>query len=470
MRSGILLALLLWCIIVVEAVGQAGAPFLIVEDIQIEGNNKTRTSVVLREMTIKMGDTISRIDLASEIVRSEELLVGTSLFTCVHITYTPIPSLPHGIRLLVSLDENWFLYPIPYLDFADRNFNVWLEEHNASLDRLYFGLDLTHTNLTGNRDKLSLELIYGYSRRYELEYSYPYLNRSKTLGGSIAVSHTSAREVNYGTVQNKQAFYQAEDDFAYRQFSSRFSLSYRPGYLNSHHLGFGYGDNKIDEVVVLELNPDFFLNGRQRQQFFFLSYSYRHQRLDNPAYPLNGNAYSLTLEKDGLGFFDDRDALTFFGRYNWYEGLSKKFFLSLEGRLKYSLIRTPQPYNDNRALGFSGNNLRGYEYYIVDGMDMGLLKSSVRFNFLTTNIEFGKIMPVKSFRSMPIKLYLSLNNDVGYVNQPYQTGDNPLNGTLLWGGGLGLDMVFFYDKAFRIEYSRNRLGEDGVFFDFSFNY
>jgi hypothetical protein len=36
----------------------------------------------------------------------------------------------------------------------------------------------------------------------------------------------------------------------------------------------------------------------------------------------------------------------------------------------------------------------------------------------------------------------------------------------LWGGGVGLDLVFFFDFALRIEGSVNHLGQAGLYLNF----
>ena len=38
---------------------------------------------------------------------------------------------------------------------------------------------------------------------------------------------------------------------------------------------------------------------------------------------------------------------------------------------------------------------------------------------------------------------------------------------LLWGNGISIDYVTYYDKLLRIEFSANHLGEKGVFLHFS---
>jgi len=56
---------------------------------------------------------------------------------------------------------------------------------------------------------------------------------------------------------------------------------------------------------------------------------------------------------------------------------------------------------------------------------------------------------------------------MGYIYDPPNKTSNPLQSKLLWGNGISLDYVTYYDKLLRIEYSVNHLGEKGVFLHFS---
>ena len=59
--------------------------------------------------------------------------------------------------------------------------------------------------------------------------------------------------------------------------------------------------------------------------------------------------------------------------------------------------------------------------------------------------------------------YPSNYNNYDYPN----TKTNLMDSQLLWGKGVALDYVTYYDKILRIEYSINHLGEKGVFLHFS---
>ncbi len=443
--------------------------FVYVDEVTIEGNKKTRGSIIRRELLFQPGDTLLLSELGEILERSEQLVLNTGLFNAAQIVFKNWEGSTNRVHLHVKVEENWYLYPVPVFELADRNFNVWWVEQNRSLSRVNYGVEFTHLNLTGRRDKLNLRLNFGYTRNYRIRYSLPYFNAKQTLGFFSEVSYSQNKEVNYITRENKQEFYRREDRFVYERFHTNAGLSIRPGFRTNHAFILGFQQNRIDETVATELNPDYFLDQRQLQRFFSLIYQYSFENRDVRFYPWSGNFFAFTLEKDGLGVFSDRNALTVFSRYDQHFPFGKRWSLALGLRGKLSLIREQQPYNDNRAMGFLGNTPHGFEYYIIDGLDMVFFQSSLHFALFGAQVNFGKLMPIKAFRKMPIKLYLSLNNDAGYVNDPFAADDNFLSNTPLWGGGFGLDVVLFYDKVLRLEYSVNHLKEGGLFLHFNLN-
>ncbi len=464
MKAVFLLSLLLvlsWGILPAQAFDA-----VTVEEIVVSGNFKTKNDLILREILLSPGNVVSGNTLQDLVEESRELLINTGLFNQVSVAWEN--TAPGRVRLLVDVREMWYVFPVPVLDLADRNFNIWWVEHRRSLDRITYGLDFTHQNFSGRNDKLSLGFKLGYSQKFEISYRRPYLNASKTLGINAKFQLQRNRELNYRTFENKQSFYRREsDDFVYEQLRIYSIFTYRSKWRSFHDFAFFYNRDLVDDIVIRQLNPDFFPTTLPLYRYFSLSYAYRLDHRDIRSYPMRGFLLTAELKKDGLGIYGDRDALTLRPRYEQYFTLHPKW--SIAGMLsgKYSFIRKPQPYNDNRAIGFREDFMRGYEYYLVDGLDMFLWKTSLRREIIQRNWYLGKWMPLQSLRTMPMKCYLSLNQDLGYVNDPFSGINNDFSGRLLWGRGLGLDMVFFYDKVFRIEYSFNHLMENGLFLRFS---
>ena len=56
--------------------------------------------------------------------------------------------------------------------------------------------------------------------------------------------------------------------------------------------------------------------------------------------------------------------------------------------------------------------------------------------------------------------------DSGYTVSSLDNVNNFLNNTALFGGGLAIDFVTYYDLVLRVEYSINKLNEKGLFLHF----
>src|SRR5262245_6345831 len=99
----------------------------IVGEIILAGNKVTRDYILLRELTFHTGDTL--YDLDSTFHRSEENLINTSLFHKADITW-----LADGntLRVFIIVFERWYIFPVPILEIADRNFNEWWKTKDFS--------------------------------------------------------------------------------------------------------------------------------------------------------------------------------------------------------------------------------------------------------------------------------------------------------------------------------------------------
>ncbi|WP_367391666.1 BamA/TamA family outer membrane protein [Lewinella sp. LCG006] len=437
-----------------------------IDKISVIGQKRTRIAVIFRELPIKVGDTILLANLSEKIAEAERQLMNTNLFSKAAVTYKDWEGATQKVHLQVEVAENWYIYPVPTFDLADRNFNVWWKEQNRSLQRVNIGLEVNHLNFTGWGDKLEVGFEYGYTRSYKGSYKIPYINKKQTLGLAASLNYSRNREVNYATVNNKQEFYRDESRFLRRKYHFEGSLNWRPEIYATHTFGLEFHQEWVDPIIIQEFNPEYFGDNKNEINFFRLLYRFSYDFRDNRAYPWSGYTYGAEVIKDGVGIFRDRSALTLdlFGSKFWPVGKRWSFGAIAGG--KYSFIRQPQAYRYNRALGFGRSRLSGYELYLLDGLDAAYLRKSVRFNIWKGNITFGKWVFLESFRELPFHFNLSMSSDIGYANSPFNTQPNPLNNQLLWGGGIGIDLVFYYDFVLRLQYSGNKIGDRGFFLDF----
>jgi hypothetical protein len=178
--------------------------------------------------------------------------------------------------------------------------------------------------------------------------------------------------------------------------------------------------------------------------------------------------------KNGLLPSDDVNTLDVSIRMAQYSTLNTKFSLENIVKGRTSLIRSRRPYTNNRGLGFGGDNIRGYELYVVDGYDYAYSKNSLRYSIIDKEYDWTSKTTKKWLKPwflFPIKSYLTFNFDAGYVNNPFNTKvSNTLSNRLIYGGGVGLDFLLWNSISYRFEYSINHMGESGIYFNYSLGF
>ena len=444
---------------------------LSIQEILIEGNKKTRDQIILRELDFSIGDSIPLEDLTAILEKSRLQILNTGLFTQAKINIKDWDTNHHQLSILITLVENWYIYPFPIFELAERNFNVWWVEQNRSLQRVNYGLRFYYLNISGRRDLLKLVTQFGYTQKYELAYKLPFFNKAQNFGFSTDILYARNKEIAYLTKANKLLFKRSDDDFLLQRFRVGIALSYRPAINSTHRLKLSFQQNRITDFVSKELNPDFLLNTRTLQRFFSLKYRFTYDRRDIKAYPLSGNYLAASISKKGLSIYKDvKDLSISLAAAQYFSFSTKKWSIELIAKGKLAVSRQKQAYYNNRALGYGEDYIRGYELYVIDGIDYGYFKSSLRYELWNRPINFGKYMPLKALKLMPFKVYFTINNDIAYVNDPYYATQNDLSNRPLWGGGIGLDFVLYYDKVIQIEYSRNHLKENGLFLHFKVSF
>lgn len=442
----------------------AQSAYSVIQYIELIGNQRTKDAVVIRELDLAVGDTLYASAITEQFLENEKRILSTGLFTDVSINLKEWNDTTNESVIEIVLQENWYIYPNIIFELADRNFNVWWNEQDKSFDRVNIGFRLNHINVTGRRDRLKLITQLGYTRKAELEYSYPYLNQAQTLGVAANIFYSENKEIGYVTFGNKTLFHQEDDErILLRRFRVSTWLNYRPKLFGYHILKFEFHRNSIDEFVATELNPDYFLNQESVLHFFKIEYDFSFDRREFTFYPEDGYLLGLNIKKEGLGIFKEYNNLLFEIRGEHYLNLKSKLIFANIAKVKTNLIRDKVAFANNTGLGYNGNVVSGYELYVLDGTDFVLTKSSLRWKVLEKLYNLKEYMPLRQFKLMDLKIYVSLNMDTGYVNEPTYRETNTLNNKWIVGYGPGLDILLFNNYLFSLEYSFNQLGESGLF-------
>lgn len=429
-------------------------------NVTISGNKITKKYIIIRELKIKVGDSIIAATLADRLKESQALIYNTNLFSDVSLTPRFITARNFEIDIVVK--ERWYIYPTPQFQLADRNYNEWINRYNASLNRVTYGVKFAHYNLSGRRDQLRIYLLNGFSRNFSVSYSSPYSNRKLTEGFAVYGGFTQSREVIYKTSnRNLPVRYNTGDrDFVKNNFNIGAGYLSRKGYFKRHFFSAGYNYLNVADSITSYFNADYYKNGnRSHIGFADLSYTFQYSRTNNNNYPLNGKTYSATLVKRGFGWKEKSNMLSLSGSYNRYLSLGKKWYHALQFS---GYIRLPfnQPYINQAGMGYGEFYLRGLEDYVIDGVLATMGKYTLRKQLVSFNIPF----PIKNniVSKIPFKIFAKTYGDAGYAYNKYGVKDR-LGNRLLYSGGFGIDILSLYDINASFEYSFNQLGQKGLF-------
>jgi outer membrane protein assembly factor BamA len=433
----------------------------------MEGNFRTKASIISRELTFKKGDTIPSSQWAETCLRSKNNLHNTALFNFVDFDTLSNPG--GGIDLTISVVERWYIWPVPILQLEERNFNTWWVQDHRSLQKIDYGITISDNNSRGRKEILKIKLQLGYTRQWGVSYVIPYITRNQDFGLQFNFTSSQNKNIAYTSVGNILTFLNTPNAVLQQQYTSALDLTYRQGLYDIHYLELNFAACYINDTI-LKLTSHYLPFNLTSTAFFGGKYYFRRDLRDRAAYPLEGYYFDFSINDYGWGVAIPKERafnITYVqSSIHKYWELADKLYYSteVEGKVAGS---GAEPYYLQRALGYGNDFVRGYEYYVIDGNNYALVKNEIKFRFLNVPVQQLPLFGVKQFDKAYYALYITAFSDWGYVGaaDPY-VQNNYLANTPLWGNGVGIDLVAYYDIVLRFEYSFNKLNQSGFFLHF----
>lgn len=427
-----------------------------IHSITVKGDKITHKPIIYRELEFSVGDILTEDNLDKKILKSRQNLLNRSLFNFVTVTKTIIES---KCDIVITVIERWYIWPIPLIEYSDRNINVWWESKDFS--RLNYGMDLRIENFRGRMETLNIIAKGGYDQTLAFKWQLPYLNKNQKLGMGIDAGFQQNHEIAYKSDKNKYLYYKSNSYV--KQFAfARISASLRPEFNFQHQISIAVNNLKINDSVLV-YNPNYTYGGTN-YNYFSINYNYKRDFRNFKQYPINGYYYDLTLEKTGLGILSKEvNQFTIDFNIDHYFNIWKRWYFAYGFSGRYTFTGDFQPYFLTSGIGLSGLDIRGYELYVINGQNIGIIKSNLKFNIIPkTNFNIKWIKSEK-FNKVFYALFANLFFDFGYSQDKFYSAGNPLSNQLLWGTGLGLDFVTYYDIVLRLEYAINKQSKTGFY-------
>ena len=436
---------------------------IIVSDIVLIGNTKTQNDIIIRELSFEINKRYSYVDLDKMIEKSNENLVNLKLFNFVTINKI---NNTDSVEIIIEVIEKWYIWPYPVFEISERNFNTWWKEFKANnysdFSRLNYGVSFNWKNFRGRNELLKIKIRKGFKEHYLLAYEVPYFNKNKTIGVNTNLQLFRRKKTHFLSEKNKLNYFES-DTFNSIDYDLNTEIIYRKNLHQKHKLQFTYLNSSIDDSIST-LNPNYLGNNLSKTSVYSLRYLFEYENRDYSAYPLHGFAFNFAAKKY-FSATNNAKHFEFTSKLEKYIEPYNRFYVGSSFKSKYS-TEGNQPYFIQKALGYI-DYVRGYEYYVVDGQSYWLSKTAIKYELIEKTTFDIPYMKMKQFKKAHYSIYVGVFSDLGYVIDNQNKEQNTLSNSLLFGKGIALDYVTYYDKLLRIEYSINALGEKGVFLHFS---
>lgn len=430
-----------------------------IESIKIIGNDKTKGTIILREMTFKVGDSLLIVDLEKEVERSRKNIFNTNLFIWCTADFDQING---SSNILIEVQERLYLLPLPILYLADRSFNEWWYNRNHDFKRITYGIQLSHTNLTGNADFLKLKAYGGFVPYFELSYARPYIDKRQRMGLRGGVFYSTQRSFAFRTWNDKLDFIETDERTKERK-GVFLEYNLRNALYHIHKIYLGYTESTLTDAAI-DLNPNYFGTAKNFLPYFTFKYDYGFEKVNNTQYPLDGKILQANLTLYGLGLSKHVNQVSTDLGYYVYKPLGGKFYanMNVKGQITFP---SKQLYPFILAFGFRNTLVRGYELNVIDGQNYALFQSNLRYELFNKRLDLSKVLKAKQFNTLPLAAYATIYGDAGYVKNYFpELSNSSLSNRVLFGGGAGVDIVTFYDTAVKINFSVNQFGFSKLYF------
>ncbi len=433
--------------------------FVTVQQIIISGNSVTKAQVILNELVFKQGDILMVDKLGQVVTRCRHNLLNTALFNFVSVRYTL--QADRSVMFHISVKERWYWWVFPIFEVADRNLSAFLNSGDWS--RVNYGLYLKRDNFRGRNEEVAFRIRLGYTTQLMLSYKSP--EYRKKVGWGFMFDFRVFDQLPYKTENNQQIFKIFEEELAQTVYLVSIHYSVRSGLYQRHQVKLSYNQYNVNDSIGY-LNPEYLTSKQNSLQFIGLKYSYDIDKRDSKVYPLQGKKLQFTTEKEGFGIWDK--ALNNFkvaANYDHHIKLLDKWHWSSKVAGAYNTSQT-LPYVMQSGLGYN-SFINGYELYVIDGTKSMMVKNQVLFTLLKPKVMNIGFMPLSQFARVNYAFYLKTYYDFGHVWQKNPPISNTFVNNWLYGCGIGLDFVTFYDMVWSVNYSINKQNKHGFFVHFN---
>lgn len=418
-----------------------------IESISFKGNEKTKPSVLIRELDISIKDSIEIESLEKRLEFNRRKLMNTNLFIWVKVDYHQTSK--GTLEITFEFLEQWYILAYPVFQLAERNLtDWWARGHN--LDRVVYGAHFTHNNFRGMSEKIQIRAESGFTERLDFNYTNPYTDIQKTLGIALNLNYQTTKTLAYISKNDTLKFINSNINLR-EKWTGGFSLRKRFKYYDFQTFEIKYNHTIVSDTIT-KLNPKYLQGKTNEQNYFQLAYQFSYDFRDYVAYPLRGKKIDIGFVKYGILGQDQVNYWEILAAAAYFFDLKNKFYLTNQIKIKYTQEEQTIPYSNVKGLGYGNELVRGYELNVIDGDSYFLSRNTLKFEVFSKILPL-RFIPWKQFNQLPLSVYPTAFFDFAYVNQPKTMNyHSSLANKWIYGYGLGFDIVTYYNIVCKISF------------------
>ena len=392
-----------------------------IRSIRIEGNNVTQPYVILREMSLHAGDTLSTASLE----RNQDRIYNLGLFNKVSIAHRDSADVTD---IVVNVVERWYIWPAPIFSLR-----------SGDVSTASYGLQLMDQNFLGRDERISASYSTGYDHSAGVTYQTPRVRDNDDVYIRAMFQYRDSHNLDYNS------------DILFEQINHAASLSLgkRIGYYQTLIGTVGYQMWQLpDSSLGRTVSP----NGTDRFIELGLDYTYDARNIRD--YPTDGWYVDLAALNDGLAGESTVKNFRLAMDVRRYASLSDEVSLGLRG---FGSFVTGGPAPMYHQIFLSNRlGIRGYNHRDYTGEELVGASAEVRMPIITPRFITFNFVDIHQFNTMRFGVYAALFADTGKI---WFRSDNFNDVPWLASAGFGLHFLLPYSFILRTEVSVNALGQ-----------
>ncbi|MFQ5638040.1 MAG: BamA/TamA family outer membrane protein [bacterium] len=234
----------------------------------IQGNEKTKEEIILREMKLKVGDIFDDLQAERDRLRIQNL----GIFNRVELDMVPTNS---GRIVVVTVSEMWYIFPYPIIF---RNERDWA--------RISIGAGLLHNNFRGRREVVDFSFWLGFNPSVRLRYTNPWILGKLKFYTSISLFARKVRNLTFTAIDS--SVNENQIGFSWR-------LGKRFGHFTFFDINLGY-----KQLTFPSRNSGQTLSPSGKDKLPHVGFSFTYDKRDLWEYPHRGHYVNFWIRKTGF--------------------------------------------------------------------------------------------------------------------------------------------------------------------------